>query len=256
MKTGVLQVAIFFFCMFWVLIPKVSGQELLLLDVNDGNRVVNDGVINVSTTDLSTLELSAHLKIVNQTDKALAVFMKKIIHFQVDSTSNYFCLNPKCWPNSDSTNIADSIAAGATDSSFVTHYDHFYVYEKPIPPGLTSITYLFYDYTTLDHPVEAQVTMNYWVSGVGVAEWKPSSLYLFPVPATQKVFIESKHSTSSNIQRVSLIDSFGRHFTPKMLMAGEGRVELDVSNMPAGVYSLHAITNKQEVLTSKLLIQH
>ncbi|MBK7028376.1 MAG: hypothetical protein IPH45_03840 [Bacteroidales bacterium] len=126
MNSGFLRVVILLICTAWFLIPEVSGQELLLLDVNDGNRVVNDGVITVTTTDLTTLELSAHLKIVNQTDKALAVFMKKIIHYQVDSTSNYFCLNPKCWPNSDSTNIADSIPAGATDSSFVTHYDHFY----------------------------------------------------------------------------------------------------------------------------------
>lgn len=256
MKTRILQVAIFFFCMFWFLIPKLSGQELLLLDVNDGNRVVNDGVITVTTTDLTTLELSAHLKIVNQTDKALAVFMKKIIHYQVDSTSNYFCLNPKCWPNADSTNIADSIPAGATDSSFVTHYDHFFVYEKPIPPGLTSITYFFYDNTTLDHPVNAQVTVNYLVSGVGIQNGFSPDVTLYPNPASGFTTFRYELLSLCKNANLSIRNMQGVEVSSFPLDLKSGRVIIPTGHLPSGIYLYTLHVDGNNILSRKLSVQN
>jgi hypothetical protein len=256
MKKGILRFGVFLFCTIWLIIPKVSGQELLLLDVNDGNRVVNNGVINVSTTDLTTLELSVHLKIVNQTDKAIAVFMKKIIHFQVDSTSNYFCLNPKCWPNSDSTNIADSIPAGTTDSSFVTHYDHFFVYEKPIPPGLTSITYLFYDHTTFPEPVEAKVTINYVVSGVGIQNGLTADVSLYPNPASGFTTFRYEIPPLCKQAHLSIRNMQGVEVSSFPLELKYGRVIIPTDYLPSGIYLLNLFTDGNNILSRKLSVQH
>ncbi|MBK7213287.1 MAG: T9SS type A sorting domain-containing protein [Bacteroidales bacterium] len=230
------------------------AQQLILMDVNDGNKVVNDGSITVSTNDLSTLELSAHLKIMNNTDKPIAMFMKKIINAMVDSTSNYFCLNPKCWPDADSTDIADSIQPGMCDSSFVTHYDHFFRYEKPIPTGYTSITYLFYDYTTFTQPLEARVTINYFVSGVGVDEAKKLEVMAYPSPAKDYIILDvsgSKNLENASISMFNLNGQLVKEFGRGIL---KDNLSLDVQDLLPGSYLARINREGEPSLKFKFLI--
>jgi hypothetical protein len=231
------------------------AQQLLLMDYNNSNKPVNDAVIEVDTTDLTALELSAHLKIQNNTDVTLAIFMKKIINHMVDSTSNYFCLNPKCWPDADSTDIADSIPAHMGDSSFVTHYDHFFRYERPIPPGFTSITYLFYDYSTLPEPVEARVTVNYHISGVGMAEKEKEQIILFPVPASDFVRIRVGNN-HEKIKRILVYDMQGREMKVSLAQPQSLECLLDVNSLENGIYQAVCLTEKGRKITEKLIIRH
>jgi len=233
-----------------------SAQKLVLMNYNDGNRVVNDDVINVDTSDLMAFELSAHLKIQNNTDKALAIFMKKIINQAVDSTSNYFCLNPKCWPDADSTDIADSIPAGLADSSFVTHYDHFFRYERPIPPGFTSITYLFYDHTTLPESVEARVTVNYHISGVGINAVETDGLSIFPVPAVNQVKITYGNYLAYPVSRITILDMQGRIARELAFIPRQNELFLDISDFDNGIYLavLHTLGGK--MITGKIVVNH
>jgi len=240
----------------WLFSCTLNAQQLVLIDANDGNRIVNDGVINISTTDLNTLELSAHVKILNNTDRPLAVFMKKITHQQVDSTSNYFCLNPKCWPNADSTNIADSIPAGAIDSSFVTHYDHFFVYQRPIPPGLTSITYHFFDNTTFPQPVEARVTINYLVSGVGIQELLSSEVNLYPNPASKYTTFIYDLPTFPGNAHLAIRNMQGREVGSFVLDQKSGKVILPTEYYPSGIYLCSLTIDGVSVFTRKLIVQH
>lgn len=244
------------FVVLWLLSYTLNAQQLILMDANDGNRIVNDGVINVSTTDLNTLELSAHVKILNNTDRPLAVFMKKITHQQVDSTSNYFCLNPKCWPHTDSTNIADSIPAGAIDSSFITHYDHYFVYQRPIPPGLTSITYHFYDYTTFPEPIDARVTVNYLVSGVGLQDFLSPEVYLYPNPASEfAAFRYDLHSFCKNAH-VSVCNMQGMEVGAVVLDGQSGKAIIPTLNLPSGLYFCTLHMDGKSIFTKKLVVRH
>lgn len=234
-KTSIMS-TLTLFTMLLFLSTVSKAQQLILMDFNDGNKVVNDGSITVSTNDLSTLELSAHLKIMNNTDKPIAMFMKKIYNAMVDSTSNYFCLNPKCWPDADSTNIADSIQPGLCDSSFVTHYDHFFRYEKPIPTGYTSITYLFYDNTTFAQPLEARVTINYFVSGVGINEPKELEVRAYPSPAKDYLRLDVPGNLDIQNSSISIFNLSGqmvKGFSKGML---KDNLSLDVHDLLPGNY--------------------
>ena len=239
-----------------LLFSGVAGaQQLLLLDNNAGNKPVNDGVIEVDTTDLSALELSAHLKIQNNTGKTLAVFMKKIINQMVDSTSNYFCLNPKCWPGADSTDIPDSIPAGVGDSSFVTHYDHYFRYERPVPPGFTSITYLFYDHTTFPSPVEARVTINYHISGVGIPKPVESISSVFPVPSPDLVHFTFT-GLNDPVEKVIIVDEQGRTVWSSSLPVVGNEYLLDAGSYENGIY-LAVLRHRGGMTESRrLIVQH
>jgi hypothetical protein len=238
-----------------IMSPVIRSQSLVLMNYNDGNRVVNDGVINIDTTDLSALELNAHLRIQNNTDKTLAIFMKKIINQVVDSTSNYFCLNPKCWPDDDSTDIADSIPAGLGDSSFVTHYDHFFRYERPIPPGFTSITYLFYDYTTLPEHIEARVTINYSISGVGRPEVSNSGITAYPVPGSEQVRFSSV-GPDIFINSFAIYDRQGRCLRNLTKHAPLNEFQLDVLDFDNGMYEVVFHMSNGEIQTRRIIVLH
>ncbi len=233
----------------------LHAQQLILKDYNNGDKQVNDSVITVFTSDLTTMELSAHLRIYNNTSKPLAIFMKKIINQLVDSTSNYFCLNPRCWPDADSTDIADTIPAGVGDSSFVTHYDHFFRNEKPVPPGFSSITYLFYDHTSFPLPVEARVTINYHISGVGIPEAEYHQVNVFPVP-TSGMLKFTFNSVSDQLTGISLFDLQGR-----LILQSPGGIKgneynLDLRSCKNGIYQAVCRTISGRLETKRVVVQH
>lgn len=234
----------------------LSAQKLVLLNYNDGNKVVNDAVISIDTSDLTALELNAHLKIQNNTDRTLAVFMKKIINQAVDSTSNYFCLNPKCWPDADSTDIADSIPAGVADSSFVTHYDHYFRYERPIPPGFTSITYLFYDYTTFPEPIEARVTINYHISGVGIPEIDKNQLTLFPVPASNQLWLTLPANPANPVKHLIISDVSGKKVREQNFASPLNQVVLDITGLSDGIYIASILSETGGITAKRFIVAH
>ncbi|NVO20088.1 MAG: T9SS type A sorting domain-containing protein [Bacteroidetes bacterium] len=237
---------------FLFLLNSSQAQKLVLMDYNHGNKVVNDDLITIDTTDLNALELNAHLRIQNNTDKPLALFMKKIINQMVDSTSNYFCLYPKCWPDADSTDVADSIPAGLSDSSFVTHYDHFFRYERPVPPGLTSITYFFYDHTTFPEPVEARVTVNYRISGVGIGEQPTKKISVYPIPANKETFI----SIDRPITGIAVIDMDGREIRDVQWTKKSDKIILQLDSFTNGIYLARLFDHELLVQTVKLIVCH
>ena len=226
------------------------------MDYNHGNKVVNDATISIDTTGLNALELNAHLRIQNNTDKPLALFMKKIVNQVVDSTSNYFCLYPKCWPDADSTDIADSIPAGLSDSSFVTHYDHYFRYERPIPPGLTSITYLFYDHATFPEPVEAKVTVNYRISGVGIPEVHRDKLSVYPFPASDLLCIAGQGGLNDPVKDLKLFDFQGHFLSDFSYRVTDQGLMVDISKLKNGMYVVLVQTLNAKPETARIVVQH
>jgi hypothetical protein len=142
-------------------ICSVNAQQLLLMDRFNGNKIVNDSTITVFSSDFNITDLTQYFTIKNNMDRPLAVFLRKTINVMNDSTSDYFCFGIKCWPDSDTTDIADTIKPGAEDYNFASHVTHVRRFDMPqplLPPGLSSITYTIFDNTTFPQPVEASVT--------------------------------------------------------------------------------------------------
>jgi hypothetical protein len=133
----------------------------------------------------------------NNTDKPLTVFLRKMVNFYADSTSDYYCFGILCWSWDDTTNWGDTIISGGEDYTFASHVVHKRGFDWPQPalqPGLSSITYTVYDKTTFPEPVEATVTVLYHLSGVGIEEERyeeQGDIVVYPNPATDKITIKS-----------------------------------------------------------------
>jgi hypothetical protein len=171
----------------------------------------------------------------NNTDQPLAVFLKKTRVFMADSTTDYYCFHVKCWPDADSTDTADTIQPGAEDYTFASHVTHFRRFENPpLVPGMSSIIYSIYDPRLEPDPVVARVTVNYWLSGVGLPGIEDPEALVCPNPASNVVRI--RHSGLENDDaQLTVMDSRGQKI-PIYVDRMNDSALVNVSNMPDGMY--------------------
>jgi hypothetical protein len=231
---------LFLFTVFICACLQANSQQLLLLDRFNGNKVVNDSTITIFSSDQGTMELTQYFTMVNNTDKPLALFLRKTVNVMSDSTTDYFCFGVKCWPGSDTTDIADTVQPGASDYTFASHVVHvrrFDIPQPPLPPGLSSITYTIYDDSTFPEPIEASVMVIYHLSGLGISEKETfgKRYKVYPNPAGDWVTIERTHPENWSAE-VKLFDSFGVLLRVKNFETMVNSIRLPVSDLPPGFY--------------------
>lgn len=217
-----------------------NAQQLLLLDRFNGNGIVNDSTITVFSSDINITYLTQYFTIKNNTDRPLALFLRKTVNIMNDSTSDYFCFGIKCWPDSDTTDIADSIQPGAEDYNFASHVTHIRRFDLPqplLPPGLSSITYTIYDNNTFPQPVEASVTVLYHLSGLGFGEIEKrrEGAIVYPNPASENLTIESCEIKQGNYTLL-LYNCQGAQVRCSNMNSSENRLSLPVNLLQPGFY--------------------
>jgi hypothetical protein len=239
-----------------ILSVKVFGQGILLLDRYNGNKIVNDSILTVWSSDPATIVLTQYLYLENRTDTTLAVFLRKSVNYMNDSTSDYFCFGISCWPDAQVTNIADSILPGKRDSTFASHVVHVRRFDLPLlPPGKSSVTYTFFDSTSLEQPVVAQVTIIYHLSSLGIHESLQKTVDVFPNPAKESVSLSFNLFRREKI-KIVLTDITGQilkiesHYMP----IGQSRIEMNTSMLNSGVYLAKIQFDDATMISKKLII--
>jgi len=223
-----------------------SAQPLLLLDRFNGNKVVNDSTITVFGSDFTVPDLTQYFTMKNNTEKTLAVYLRKTVNFYADSTSDYYCFGIRCWPGDDSTNIADSIPPGSEDYTFASHVTHVRRFDWPqpaLPPGMSSITYTVYDKTTFPEPVEATVTVIYHLGGLGVEEaWGQRGMEagkevrVFPNPVRDWVMVQFDEFITG-VEQVLLFNNLGANVSSFNYTFQDNRIRISVAGFSPGLYS-------------------
>jgi hypothetical protein len=239
----------------------VNAQQLLLLDRFNDNRIVNDSTITVFISEAEIHDITQYFTMKNNTDKKLAVFLRKTINIIADSTTDYYCFGIRCWPGDDSTNVADTIPPGGEDFTFASHVTHQRRFDLPqpiLPLGLTSITYTVYDKTSFPEPVEASVTVIYHHSGLGVEEawghggmeaWEHGggeagrSIRVYPNPAKDWVTLEIDE-IPDGISEVFIFNNLGANVRSILYNLQDNQLRFSVSGYTPGLYLGRIVTDK------------
>ncbi len=230
---------ILFSLMMVVFASGLTAQPLQLLDRFNGNAVVNDSTVVVFSSEAGIPELTQYFSMKNNTDQPLAVFLRKTVHQMSDSTTDYFCFGIKCWPGTDTTDIADTIPAGGVDHTFASHVCHirrFDIPQPPLPVGKSIITYTVFDATTFPEPVEATVTVIYHLSGMGISDHPEPELKVYPNPASDQITI-SASSLAQGVYRLSVHNLVGwKVFENDVFISGSNPA-IPVKHFQDGLYS-------------------
>ncbi|MEI8049225.1 MAG: T9SS type A sorting domain-containing protein [Bacteroidota bacterium] len=235
-----------FFLVFSLAALIVSGnatglfaQKLIIMDRGNNDKIVNDSTITLSSSDPSINQLTAIFTIKNNTDVPLSVFLRKKINQVGDSTSDYFCFYIKCWSDTDTTDIADTIPAGAEDYNFASHVTHIRRFDYPqpaLPPGLTSVTYTIFDNTTLAEPVEASVTVIYHLSPLGTDEPNAMKAEVYPNPATDFIRIETDRQMTGKLKAV-IYNVQGAVVRSEDIISNGSTLTIKTSDLSPGFYT-------------------
>jgi hypothetical protein len=241
----------------------LDAQQLLLLDRFNGNAVVNDSTVIVFSSEAEIHDITQYFTMKNNTDKKLAVFLRKTINSIADSTTDYYCFGIRCWPGDDSTNVADTIPPGGEDYTFASHVTHQRRFDLPqplLPPGLSSITYTVYDKTTFPEPVEASVTVIYHHSGMGVEEaWTHGGAgagklaLVYPNPAAEKITIETGEFEPGNFTLL-LFNSQGIMVQSSTLILRENDVTFPVNGFSPGLYYGKLVSEKGQAVSFRFQV--
>jgi hypothetical protein len=243
---------------------RLNAQQLLLVDRFNGNAIVNDSTITVFSSDMNIFDLTQYFTIKNNTDRPMAVFLRKSVNVMNDSTSDYFCFGIKCWPDSDTTDIADSIQPGAEDYNFASHVTHVRRFDLPqplLPPGLTSITYTIYDNTSFPQPVEAKVTVLYHLSALGLEEEgkkgkgkeEKRGAFVYPNPASEYLTIETGENSLGH-RTVLIYNSLGIQVQYSGVYIPDNKLTLTVNHLKPGIYYGRLISDHGDGIPFRFLV--
>lgn len=233
-----------------------NAQQLQLLDRFNGNKIVNDTEITVFSSDPSIIDLTRYFTMKNNTDRTLALFLRKTVNMINDSTTDYFCFGIKCWPDTYRTDVADTILPGAEDYTFASHVVHIRRFDNPpLPPGRSSITYTIYDSTAFPEPVEASVTVIYHLSGLGVNENQPKSTVVYPNPASENITVITDEYWQGDLI-LFLFDGMGMLIRKSTVLSESREVTIPVDGLTSGLYYGHLVSEDGKATVFKFLVNH
>jgi hypothetical protein len=257
----------------------INAQQLLLLDRFNGNAVVNDSTLTVFSSEADIHDITQYFTMKNNTDKKLAVFLRKTINSIVDSTTDYYCFGIRCWPGDDSTNIADTIPPWGEDFTFASHVTHQRRFDLPqpiLPLGYSSITYTVYDKTTFPEPVEASVTVIYHHSGMGIGEEETGGqgeeetggqgdtgkgrrgdmdLDVFPNPVSGSLTVVTCEQEPGNYTLL-ICNSLGIQVSEKNVHLQENNLTLPVNGFRPGLYFGRLVSGQGKIYIFKFQVSH
>lgn len=213
---------------------SVQGQALVIMDRDKNDRVVNDSVVNVYSSDTGMQVLTANFLIRNDGPDTLHVYLRRVIQQMGDSTMDFYCFYTQCWFYADSTDIPNPIPPGGLDYSFIPHVCHVRMFEGiPLEPGLSVIKYTIYDPAAQPQPVEASVTVRYHLESLWRDERKYAEISVFPNPADDFLLLGPGLQP---IGEIMVYNSLGANIPVSYVLQGE-KISLDVSHLPTGYYA-------------------
>lgn len=236
---------------------RLFAQKLILMDSQNNNKIINDSTITIYSSDPSIKELTAVFTIKNNTDVPLSVFLRKKINYVSDSTTDFFCFYIKCWPDTDTTDLADTIPPGGEDHNFASHVVHKRRFDYPqpdLPAGINSITYTVFDNTTFPEPVEASVTVIYHLSPLKIEEPVYILSEVYPNPANDYIRVKTNNLIQGNAKAV-IFNSIGSAVKSEDAIVNNDLVTLRTHDLIPGFYSGILTSGNKEIARFRFIVQ-
>ena len=230
----------------------VKSQTLELYTENNVLLVNGDTIsidsVSTSLDSLSFNEMTVKLNVKNTETVSKSVICKKQYIDTVAGTDNTFCWAGSCWPEATLVSPPQPIDSGATNSEFSGHYDP----KNNI--GTSIITYIFKVWHSDDSSwVNVKYNANY--SGISNNSFSSSISAPYPNPANNNFSINYNilNKNNANILIYNVYGKLEKQISINNLI---GVININVSDLPSGIYFCTFNINGEIVKTNKLIIVH
>jgi hypothetical protein len=194
-------------------------------------------------------EIIAGVNVKNTSSNSLNVICRKRYVYNVPGTENYFCWAGGCFqPSTMVSPSAFAMAAGDSTTEFTSHYS------PNGNGGITVVRFTFYDsHTTSD-------SGYFFIKYIGVLGVNDNILAYSissPYPNPAKDITHIKYNVNVNSKAyIQIYNICGKIEKQVYLTDNNGILDLNVSNLPSGIYFCSLNINGKAVRTNKLIVSH
>lgn len=216
--------------------------------------------------DQNDADIDVALGLHNVSLSAKDIKVRREVMSEVSGTINYFCWAGQCFgENTDTSETMSSKNSGECDNTFIGYYE-------PLGnTGQTVVKYCFYD---SNNPTDEEcITITYEGDGTllptgiqtictltGIEDLRPSKTHLGgarPNPASNSTIISYELKNLSNGNDIIRVhDMLGQQVQEFVLDSKIGQVEVDVADLPSGLYFYSMQVGGDVISSKKLVVTH
>lgn len=224
---------------FLIGLLAVSSLNAQSIQTIDAPEVIN------GTTDDNLVQANFDVK--NTSNSTINVGVRRVEDTILEGTVNYFCWIQCYLPHVDESPSPLPIGAGETVSNFYADYEPHGV------EGSSFITYCFYDYDNPDD--ETCVTVEYNISGTSAIDDAEAVVIGSPQPnpAVDRALIPFELKDNNENAKLVVYNILGSEIKTVPVQGTEGTIDLNVSDLQAGLY-IYSFYNSNKLLSSSRLV--
>lgn len=225
--------------------------QSLQLKTHSGTVVPNGSTIflkwNFGDT---TTDVYVELKMQNTSASAANYKAIKINKVLPGTQTSYFCFAGGCFPDTVTVSpTALALAAGQEVTDFSAHI-------KPnAATGNSVVYYKFYNVANPRDTVSVYVQTQIWHLGIENNSMAAEISTAYPNPANTHFTVDFK-LLEQGTARLVLQNILGTTVREVILQAESGKVQMNVSDLPEGIYMYSVILNGKSIAGRKLLVRH
>ncbi|HXB13540.1 MAG TPA: T9SS type A sorting domain-containing protein [Bacteroidia bacterium] len=214
------------------------------------NHMVNDSVIVINASLPTQLNFLG-LEVINKGIASISIKVKRIDSALVPNTANYLCWG-LCYQDTSTPVFTypatQVIAAGDTNKTFTGDFnDSGHV-------GTEIIRYVFFNASNPND--SAWVIFKFIVAPLGIEQITSNSLHIsaaYPNPSASSASFNYHISTDAHL---TIYNSIGQSVRDVLLSPSANKTNLNVSNMPSGIYICKLSAEGAEPVFQKLVVAH
>lgn len=186
--------------------------------------------------------------ITNTSDEPVTISLSRRVVSEVPGSYNIFCFGGGCYDSQNSAENPMTLQPGETSEGSDFHF----LYNPCGNEGTTSVNYSF---TSAGYSVSVLVNYIYSTVGISSSDLSVNSLAAYPNPASTSVTVSYDLSGLNSDARLVITNLVGSKVAVRSLNGNSGKVNVDLSNLDAGIYFYSIEANGQAISTRKLIVK-
>lgn len=186
--------------------------------------------------------------ITNTSDEPVTISLSRRVVSEVPGSYNIFCFGGGCYDSQNSAENPMTLQPGETSEGSDFHF----LYNPCGNEGTTSVNYSF---ASADYSVSVMVNYIYSTVGISSSDLFVNSLAAYPNPASTSVTVSYDLSGLNSDARLVITNLVGSKVAVRSLNGNSGKVNVDLSNLDAGIYFYSIEANGQAISTRKLIVK-
>ncbi|MBI5217993.1 MAG: T9SS type A sorting domain-containing protein [Bacteroidia bacterium] len=224
-----------------------KSQSLQILDKATGAVISGTTVTLYGAPDAET---SAAFNVKNNSGASLNVKVRRIYISLISGSTSVLCWGISCYPPYVSVSgSAQPIAAGATDTSFIAHFN---------PHDSIGTSTVIYSFFNTSNPADSvYITVKYNIAINNVPTVPANSNYISnPYPSPANSFVSFNYMLKNNSKGVIAIYNILGEVVKQFEIYNSGTAKISTYELKQGIYIYTVRVDDKVVKTSRLMITH